>query len=271
VDSITEAAARIRSDDLSTRIPTGGQTDEIARLARTLNRMLDRVAESVGQLRSLTDTVAHELKSPVTSIHGRLEVALSSHEPARLREAAEFSIEDLDRLANFITTTLDVAEADAGGLRIRSEVADFSGLVSKLLSLYEPAFTERQLALVAHLADHDLVRIDVSLVTRALANLLDNELNHTRPGTTVTVTTAVAPSGVRLRIEDDGPGFPPGVATRLFRRFAKGGPSGGHGLGLAFVRAIVTAHGGHVTGGNRPEGGVYVEITLAAAQDASTA
>ena len=262
VESITDAAARIRSDDLSSRVPEGRHDDEIARLARTLNGMLERVAHSVSQLRSLTDTVAHELKSPITSIRGRLETVLVSAEGELAREAAILAIEDLDRLAAFITTTLDVAEAEGGGLRLHRAAVDVSHLARQLLELYEPALAERQLEIRQSVAAGVVLWVDPSLMRRALANLLDNELNHARPGATVGIALATAGSTVALEVADDGAGFPAEVESRLFSRFVKGPGSGGHGLGLAFARAIVAAHGGRIEAGNRPAGGAFVRITL---------
>jgi signal transduction histidine kinase len=260
VESISDAADRIRSEDLSSRIPEGQQVDEVARMARTLNRMLDRVAHLVNQLRSLTDTVAHELKSSITSIRGRLESALVSPDAERAREAAILAIEDLDRLAAFITTTLDVAEAEGGGLRIRRAPVDFSALVRQLVALYEPAMADRQQKVHPSIADGVVMSLDVSLMRRALANLLDNALNHTRPGTTVAVALTADDREVVLQVDDDGAGFPAEVEKRMFARFVKGG--GGHGLGLAFSRAIVVAHGGRMEAGNHPMGGALVRMTL---------
>ncbi len=262
VESITTAAARIRSEDLSTRVPEGAQADEIGYLARTLNGMLNRVAGSVNQLRSLTDTVAHELKSPLTSIRGRLEIALTDRDPDRWRDAASQAIEDLDRLATFVTTTLDVAEAEGGGLRLRRAPVDFSALVHDLLALYEPALAERRQELRQAIDAGVVLPVDASLMQRAIANLLDNHLQHVRPGTRVAVTMTAVNDHVTLRVDDDGAGFPVGLEQRLFERFVKGSASSGHGLGLAFTRAIVVAHGGTVSAHNRPGGGASVTLTL---------
>jgi signal transduction histidine kinase len=262
VESITTAAARISSDDLGTRLPSGGKADEIGYLARTLNSMLDRISGSVSQLRSLTDTVAHELKGPVTSIRGRLENALTSERPERWRDAAILAIEDLDRLAAFVTTTLDVAEADGGGLRLQPETVDFTGLVRSIVALYEPAFAERRQTIRTALEDEVALRLDASLAQRAVANVLDNVLRHCPAETVVDVTLTTTRDEATLSVEDDGPGFPAELQARMFERFVKAGPGGGHGLGLAFTRAIAVAHGGTVTAGNRPRRGAFVRLVL---------
>ena len=262
VESMTTAAARVSSDDLSTRLPTGGKADEIGYLARTLNGMLDRIAGSVSQLRSLTDTVAHELKGPVTSIRGQLENALTSERPERWRDAAILAIEDLDRLAAFVTTTLDVAEADGGGLRLHPESVDFTGLVRSVIALYEPAFAECRQVIRTALEDDVTLRLDASLTQRAVANVLDNVLRHCPAGTAVDVTLTTTGDEATLGVEDDGPGFPAELQARMFERFVKAGPGGGHGLGLAFARAIAVAHGGTATAGNRPLRGAFVRLVL---------
>ncbi len=118
VDRISDTVSRMGSDDLSSRLPEGQHPDEITRLSSTFNRMLDRIQASVHQMRILTDSVAHDLKSPVTSIRGSLEVALSSGTQGQWRERVAESIEGLDRLSELLNTTLDVAEADAGALQV---------------------------------------------------------------------------------------------------------------------------------------------------------
>ena len=122
--------------------------------------MLDRVAGSVNQLRSLTDTVAHELKTPVTSIRGRLENALTSEDPARWRDTAILAIEDLDRLAAFVTTTLDLSEAEGGGLGLHVAPVDFGALVRDVLALYEPSFADRQHELRQTIEDGIILELD---------------------------------------------------------------------------------------------------------------
>jgi signal transduction histidine kinase len=262
VESITMTAATIRSDDLSTRIPGGEARDEIGYLARTLNGMLDRVAASVSQLRSLTDAVAHELKSPVTSVRGRLENALTAEDPGRWRETAVLAIDDLDRLAAFVTTTLDLSEAEVGGLRVHRTPIDFGALVRDVLALYEPALAERQQELRQTIEDGITLWLDESLMQRAVANIVDNELRHSPPGTRITVGVTASHDRVTLRVEDNGPGFPPELEARVFERFVKSGATGGHGLGLAFTRAIVVANGGTVSAYNRPAGGACVIVAL---------
>ena len=118
VREITEAASRIGQSDLSSRVPNAESNDEIGHLARTLNHMLDRIENSVHQLHTITDSLAHDLRSPLTAIRGKLETALSDEMPIDQAEPIVSAIDELDHLAEFLNTSLDVAEAKADALRL---------------------------------------------------------------------------------------------------------------------------------------------------------
>ncbi len=265
VDAITGAAASIRSEDLSSRVSAGHQNDEITRLANTFNNMLDRISASVNQLRTLTDSVAHDLKSPVTSIRGSLEFALSTEDEEVSRELVAKAIDNLDRLSEVITTSLDVAEGEAGALRLRTEPVELAELVSRIATLYAPAFAERKQELEANLPHIVVANVDLRLFTRMLSNLMENELRYAGEGATIQITVEEQGSSARIRVSDDGPGFAPELLDRVFQRFAKGAYSEGHGIGLAFVHSVVTAHGGTAAAKNRvPRGAeVTIEVPLA--------
>ncbi len=266
VEQITATVAGIGSDDLSSRLPAGRHDDEISRLAHTFNRMLDRIQRSVSQLRTVTGAVAHDLKSPVTSIRGSLEIALSDGESGAWREPVASAIEGLDRLSQFLTTTLDLAEADAGALQLRRETVDLADFVRRFLDLYQPAMTERHHELVAKLEPGAWIEADIALLTRALANLLDNELTHVPAGCRIEVCVHSSNDRAQLIIDDNGPGFAPHLKARVLERFVKGESSRGHGLGLAFVDAVSQAHGGQVEVGDRPGGGARISLSLPLAQ-----
>jgi signal transduction histidine kinase len=284
VDAITGTAASIRSDDLSTRVPVENQRDEVARLARTFNNMLDRISASVNQLRTLTDSMAHDLKSPITSVRGSIEIALSSDNREQWSELMAGAIEQLDRLSEVITTSLDVAEADAGALRLRPERTDLGELVERMAELYRPVYAENDQQLCVTVAMPVHCRIDVSLCSRMLSNLMENELRYAGTGSQLRVKVSASGQMASITVEDDGAGFPldllesvvPGdqdngtTPPRLFHRFVKGSESKGHGLGLAFVSAVAMAHGGrvgarnHGLNGSRNGGAqIVVELPLA--------
>jgi signal transduction histidine kinase len=262
VEKITQTVSGIGSEELSARLPEAHSADEIARLSQTFNRMLDRIQASVNQLRTVTDSVAHDLKSPVTSIRGKLEVALLENTSAEWREPVAEAVEGLDRLSQFINTTLDLAEAQAGALPLRREMVDLTTVVEQFVEIYTPAMSDRQHEILVHTNPPVMVDVDVSLTNRMLTNLLDNEMTHLPPGCKIEIEVQTRDNCAELLIQDNGPGFPADLKTRAFERFVKGKQSTGHGLGLAFVDAVVRAHGGQVKVSDRPGGGAAIWLSL---------
>lgn len=262
VERITETADRIGSEDLSSRLPVSHSSDEIARLSATFNRMLDRIEASVAQMRLITDSVAHDMKSPVTSIRGSLEVALSDGRDGKWRASVENAIESLDGLLRMLNTTLDIAEAEAGALRVQKEPVDLSSSIRQLAELYQPAIVDHRLEFVMDLQPNVMIEGDPILLNRAIVNLLDNELTHLSPGARVSVRLQTIQDNAEFVIEDTGPGFPSELRTRIFGRFVKGEHSKGHGLGLAFVNAVAHAHSGEITIEDAPGGGARIRLKL---------
>jgi signal transduction histidine kinase len=261
VREITEAASRIGQSDLSTRVPTNKRNDEIGHLALTLNRMLDRIESSVHQLHTITDSLAHDLRSPLTAIRGKLEIALSSDVRVEQSEPIVSAIDELDRLTEFLNTSLDVAEAKADALKLSRTEVDLDHLVRSMIDLYEPCMSEKGLRVQMRSAGSVTVLADAALLHRVIANLLDNELKHLPASCSVWINLGASGNTATLTVQDDGPGFAPEIVSHMFEQRVKGRDSKGHGLGLAFVEAVVRAHGGTVTGANRPEGGAQLSIT----------
>ena len=262
VQRITDTVARIGSEDLGQRLPRPANSDEISRLAETFNHMLDRVQASVNELHSVTNAVAHDLKSPLTTIRGALESVLSSEPSERWFDSVGDAIEGVDRLLRILDTTLDVAEAQAGALRLDRSMVDLSVAVKQLLDLYQPAMDERQHKLLVELEEHVVVNADWGLLNRVLSNLIENEIAHLPIACQITIRTWSREESAMLVIEDDGPGFPPDISARALERFVRGKHSHGHGLGLAFVDAVVRAHRGTVTISDSSLGGAAITLSL---------
>jgi signal transduction histidine kinase len=262
VREITEAASRIGQSDLSSRVPDTRGNDEVGHLARTLNHMLDRIENTVHQLHTITDSLAHDLRSPLTAIRGKLETALSNEISADHAEPIVFAIDELDRLTEFLNTSLDVAEAKADALRLSRTVVDLDELVRGMIGLYEPCMSDKGLKVQIRSTGSVKVLADPALLHRVIANLLDNELKHLPASCLVCVSLCADDRTATLAVEDNGPGFDAEVARHLFERRVKGRESRGHGLGLAFVEAVVRVHGGSVTAKNRPEGGAQLAVML---------
>jgi signal transduction histidine kinase len=262
VREITEAASRIGQSDLSSRVPTNKRNDEVGHLACTLNHMLDRIENTVHQLHPITDSLAHDLRSPLTAIRGKLETALSNEVRVDQAEPMVSAIDELDRLTNFLNTSLDAAEAKADALRLLRTEIDMDELVRGMLDLYELSMNHKGLSVQFRSAGSVKVFADPALLHRVVANILDNELKHLPASCTVYLLLQVDEDMAMLTLEDDGPGFDADVRRHLFERRIRGRESRGHGLGLSFVEAVVRVHGGSVTATNRDEGGARLSITL---------
>lgn len=267
VREITEAASRIGHSDLTARVPATKRNDEVNQLALTLNRMLDRIENSIHQLHTITDSLAHDLRSPLTAIRGKLEMSVSKTTDAEQAEQIVSVIDELDRLTDFLNKSLDVAEAKADALRLTRSKVDLNELLKVMLDLYEPSMTEKGLAVRLRSGGPLGISADAALVHRMVANLLDNELNHLPADCTLTIELRGEEDIASMILEDDGPGFDPEVLLHLFERRVKGRASSGHGLGLAFVDAVARAHGGSVAASNREVGGARIVVMLPASPE----
>ena len=262
VRRITEAASRIGHSDLGARVPATERKDEVGHLALTLNGMLDRIESSIHQLHTITDSLAHDLRSPLTAIRGKLEMSLSAETQSEQTESIVSAIEELDRLTDFLNKSLDVAEAKADALRLTRSEIDLDALIRVMIDLYEPSMAETGLHITFRSVGALKIEGDESLIHRMIANLFDNELKHLPTASSVTVQLLAEEDLAVLVLEDNGPGFSSEVSSHLFERRVKGKQSNGHGLGLAFIDAVVRTHGGTVKACNRPSGGARITVTL---------
>ncbi|HTA45359.1 MAG TPA: ATP-binding protein [Bryobacteraceae bacterium] len=271
VRRITEAASGIGEADLSRRVPTTRRNDEVGQLALTLNRMLDRIESSVHQLHTITGSLAHDLRSPLTAVRARLEMALTADARDEEGESIISAIEDLDRLTEFLNKSLDVAEEKANALRLNRVPIDLDELLRAMIDLYEPGMSEKGIHVRLCSAGKVEIDADAALIHRMMANLFDNELNHLPPSCSVTISLRASDHAAFMMIEDNGPGFDPEIVAHLFEHRVRGRDSKGHGLGLAFVQAVVRAHGGTVEAANRGEGGAWLAIQMPRAIDSRQA
>jgi two-component system sensor histidine kinase KdpD len=167
-------------------------------------------------------------------------------------------------MSELISNVLDLMSFEVGRVHLRRDWQSVEELVRTALGRLEGRFGKRPVD-VALPAGLPSVNVDAPLVTRVLVNLLENAMKHTPPGTRITVSAGLEGETVRMVIDDTGPGLPPGDPERLFAKFQRGRDDvdvGGAGLGLAICRAIVNAHGGHISAMQRPGGGARFMFTL---------
>lgn len=238
---VRDAADRIGASGLGERIDVHGD-DEVAHLAQTFNRMLDRIESAFAGQRQFLDDAGHELRTPLTVIRGHLEVM----GPTEEERAATVALvtDELARMSRIVDDLLLLAKAERPDF-ISPTAVDLADLTVEVVAKSQ-ALGERRWQ-VADVAEQT-VMADGQRLTQALMQLTLNAVEHTEPGGRIAVGSAVGEGRVRLWVEDDGTGVPPADHERIFERFATaaGGRKDSTGLGLAIVRSIAEGHGGTV-------------------------
>ncbi|SDM70238.1 Signal transduction histidine kinase [Oryzisolibacter propanilivorax] len=250
VADIRETAGRIAAGQLQARIPVLGEPDEFALLGQDINRMLDRIQALMDGVRHVSDTIAHNLRTPLTRVLLRLQrTAGADADAVTLRTVLHDSATDLQELAITFEKLLRIAEAEAGTRRMPFEAVDLQAIARDVCELYDAVAEDAGQALVQTHAEAApepaLVHGDADLLASAVANLVDNALKHSGPGARVELTVRQAGTHLQLAVCDNGPGVPAHELQRLGLRFHRlNAAVPGQGLGLASVRAIAALHGG---------------------------
>ncbi|MGH6889295.1 MAG: ATP-binding protein [Rhizomicrobium sp.] len=246
LDLINRTSREIMAGDLSRRLPLGRSGDEFDTLAVNLNRMLERTERLMRGMREVTDSIAHDLRTPLNRLRNRLEGTLHTMDPSSAASAEiEAAVGETDRLIGTFNALLLIAEAEAGVAREAMEPVDLRRIVEGVGELYAPLADEKGVSLAILPSGSAIVACNQSLVSQALANLLDNAIKYTPPGGLVTVSLDHTPSGVALQVADSGPGIPPEDQARVLERFVRleaSRHSPGTGLGLSLVAAVARLH-----------------------------
>jgi signal transduction histidine kinase len=248
---IRATANRIRSDNLSERIPVTDHRDELSELASLLNQMFDRLETAFDQIRRFADEASHELKTPLSLVRLHAEKMLTGGDLAQEHaEAVLVQLEEIARLNQIIDELLFLSRAEAAAIVFN--LRDLPPAV--LLDAFQPDAA----ALAAH---HDLGFVcthsgdgtapyDEKWLRQVLLNLLTNALRVSPPGGRISLTSTLAEGVWRVAIEDQGPGLPPDLHARIFERFVRFNvpehADKGSGLGLAICQTIIGLHGGRI-------------------------
>jgi signal transduction histidine kinase len=241
--AIDRAAREIMAGALDRRAPLRGTGDEFDRLAATLNAMLDRIAALVADLRMVTDSLAHDIRSPLGRLGRHLDAALDEATPElERRERIRRAMAEAEGVLATSGALLEISRVEAGVGADQFAPVDLGRLARDMAELYAAAAEERGLALRCEVAEGVVVQGHPQLLARAVANLLDNALTHAAG--TPDIAIAVTADPAAISVADRGPGAGP-EPERLTARFAQGDPSrgSGAGLGLALVAAVAKLHG----------------------------
>lgn len=263
---IHQTASAIVEGDLSRRVPTFHERDELAMLTHTINRMLDQMENLLHSVRSVSNAIAHDLRTPLTELRSRLE-ELSVTRPSATETFAEIdvAIADVDRVVAIFDVLLRLAEIDSGIRRSGFVKVDVAKVAGEVVEFYYPVAELKGIQFTFQSPGNLFAFGDQVLLAQAIGNLIDNALKYARQNGTVSVEVRQGPSRtVQAIVSDDGPGIPEEEKSKVIERFYRSDASRatpGAGLGLSLATAVARLHGGSLElGDNCP--GLRATLTL---------
>ncbi len=246
VESINRTSRRVMQGELGQRVPVRGTGDDFDELAINLNAMLATIERLMQGVQSVSNNIAHDLRTPLSRLRQRLEDLQRLDLPAEGAERLEHCLAEADRMLATFNALLRIARIEAGGQRRGEDVIDLGALAGDAVELYEALAEERGQHLDVASAPGVTVRGDRDLLFQAVSNLIDNALKYTQPGGAIQVRVHQGAAGVQLSVMDNGPGIAEAEREHVRERFYRGqagAQAPGSGLGLALVAAIAELHG----------------------------
>ena len=244
---VHDAIVRIMNGDLDLRLPFAGE-DDIGKIARAVNLMLDEIARLLDHLKSAGDNIAHDLRTPLAVARAKLERALDNESGAeQLREALEAALVQIEKVSMTISAILRISAVEQGAREKQFKDFDLAAVCAQLLDFYEPLAESKGVTMIVDAAATPVpVRGDRDLMREALSNLIDNAIKFTPAGGAVRIEARMAEGRAFALVSDTGVGVPPQERAKIFDRFFRGERSGqtpGHGLGLSIAETIANLHG----------------------------
>lgn len=249
IGEIRRVTREVEGGDLSRRMPVLGD-DEFGRLAADINQMLERIEHLMDGVRNVSNSIAHDLRTPLTRLRGQLDDALRhAASAADLRETIAGATVGIDDLIVLFDKLLQIAESESGMRGRGFTTIELNCIAEDMVDLYEAAAEEQGATLVLSTRDGKPTLGDHDLLANALASLIDNALRYAGHGARIDVSVHADAETVSLSVRDDGPGIPdedlPHVTERFYR-VDRSRSMPGNGLGLSIVSAIATLHDGHL-------------------------
>lgn len=248
IEEINRTASGIVRGDLSRRLPVRPSGDEFDQLALIINGLLEQIQQLIEGLQTTSHAIAHDLRTPLTELRGRLEDLLRTRPPAEdAFRQIDGAVADVDRVIEIFNALLRLAEIDSGVRRSGFRRVDLARLIAEAAELYRPTIEERPATLAVEAAEGVEIDGDPFLIAQAVGNLLDNAAKVAPAGSVVTLSLARREDRIEIAVADRGPGIPAAEKPRVTERFFRGDASRGTrgvGLGLSLVAAVARLHGG---------------------------
>jgi signal transduction histidine kinase len=248
IDAISTTCNAIVQGRFGDRIPLTGNDDELDRLAKSINRMLDRIEALLDNLRQVSSDIAHDLRTPLTRLHQRLEHAQQeSRSLEQYSAAVTRALADSDELLSMFAALLRISQVESGTRAATFGEVSLSHLGRHVIDMYHAVAQDMGHTLAHRVQPDVIIKGDQELLVQLLVNLVENALRHTPAGTRIELEVGERRGRALLTVSDTGPGVPEAEREKVLRRFyrlADGRTTPGNGLGLALVSAIASLHGG---------------------------
>ncbi len=270
LQALQSTSQRITHGDLSARLPVSGARDELDLLAGIVNGMIAEIERLLEDARSVGDTLAHDLRTPLTRLRALL-YRVQEEAPEASRPMVERALAETDSVLARFRALLRIAEIERQARRSGFRTVDLGALVRQAAELYEPLAEAAGVTLAMQVEAVPFIEADPELLFEALSNLIDNAIKFTPAGGRVGVHLRIAPEGPLVEVIDDGPGIAPEERDMVLNRFHRGANASavpGSGLGLAIVAAVTRLHGFGLTIGDAEPG---FKVTLTCRDDAPAA
>jgi signal transduction histidine kinase len=250
VETMSQASREIMAGDLSRRIPVRGSDDEFDHLAASLNTMLGRIETLMRELQQVTNDIAHDLRTPLTRLRQRLDLASrGSRTPEELRAALAKSATDVDAILETFAALLRIAQIEAHANASGLERLDLSQALADMTETYQTVAEEQGQLLTSQVASGLWIAGDRELLLQLFSNLIENAIRHCPKSSLIRLSAHSEPQGIEVSVADNGPGIPAELRDKVFQRFyrlERSRTTEGTGLGLSLVAAIVRLHGATV-------------------------
>ena len=261
LSDIVAAARRVADGDLSVRVDARG-LPWLRSVAHAFNTMTGQLDRQQRERRELVADIAHELRTPLAVIQGRVEGMLDGVYGRGNEQIAQV-LQETRALSRLIEDLRTSANAESGTLTLRREPTDLAVLIEETADGFRPDVEARRGQIDVRVPDDlPVVPVDPLRLREVLANLLSNALRHAPDGRRIAIECSPSPDSVMIRVSDEGQGISEAELRRVFDRFYKGATSTGSGLGLTIARSLVVAHGGTITAARREGGGTVITVTL---------
>ena len=250
IESINATSRAIMQRGLSERIPLRGTRDEWDQLAANLNLMLDRIEALMGEVKQVSDNVAHDLRTPLTRMRGRLEKASGRQRSAADDQALiDDTMADLDGVLRMFASLTRISQIETSDRTAAFRTVDLAEIAHEVVELFDAAAEDKGVRLATAGEERVLVTGDRDLLFDATANLVDNAIKHGREAGHVRVQVTDGADGAAITVADDGPGIPEHEVPHVFKRFyrlERSRRTPGNGLGLSLVAAVARLHGARI-------------------------